>query len=312
MRWAASVGLGLSLLGANGCGSGGGDDQLASMWVPTPGPYPAYVVVMPSRVTVQVGSDVTFKTVGSSGTYQWLRDGVEIRGATLESFTINGVSMGDDRARISARVTAINGTATDTATLQVSPFPAVVFEDGEFVSSNWTVVASSSDPASDGPQYAITRPESGGNPGAFRRIDYSLAPGPSSIAVQQMSKAVYDPLVHGSIYAIDIRTDCMVSAGETSVALLLEQAGRRFATKSASCGAWMSYFALDKSFESMDAASFAQVGGDACAGGQPCLDFSASGAPIRFGLLTGARIASGSPGIAVQSIDNWKVTVWRK
>jgi hypothetical protein len=263
-------------------------------------------------VTVEAGGTVTFTATGSAGTFQWFRDGVEIRGATQKSYTLTGVSMGDDRARISVQVTG-NGTATDTATLQVSPFPPVVFEDGEFAPSNWTVVASSSDPASNGPVYAISRPDSGGNPGAYRRTDYAMTPGPSSISVQQTSQAVYEPHLNGSIYAIDVRTDCMVSSGETSVALLLEQADRRFATKPAPCGAWFNYFALDKSFESMDATSFAQVGGSACPSGQPCPDFSASGAPMRFGLLTGARNAPGIPTtVTVQSIDNWKVTVWRK
>jgi hypothetical protein len=74
------------------------------------------------------------------------------------------------------------------------------------------------------------------------------------------------------------------------------------------CGAsvWNSKMLIPGTYA---AADFTQVGGPACAG-QACPDFTATGAPIRFGF---ASFNATQPGIAGASgglgLDNWQVTV---
>jgi hypothetical protein len=94
---------------------------------------------------------------------------------------------------------------------------------------------------------------------------------------------------------------------------MLEQAGRRFETTSTLCGAWSDYFALDMTFGSMGADAFRQIDGPVCATNEAGRNFSATGAPIRFGLITCARVAPGERATtSSQGIDNWKLTRWRR
>jgi hypothetical protein len=55
-----------------------------------------------------------------------------------------------------------------------------------------------------------------------------------------------------------------------------------------------------------------QVDGPACDSGTSCPDFSAGGAPLRFGFERRVVLEVRSPAGSIQhGIDNWKVIVWR-
>lgn len=297
-------------------GSGGGGGELASMWVPKLDPPPR-VTVTPDILTVAVGGTAAFTATvtdaRSAPTYQWLRDGATIAGATGPTYTLTGANLGDDSARFMVQVAASNGTAFGSGLLQVSPLPGVVVEDGDFTLTNW-VVAAVADPAQNGPTQAVSRSDTGGNPDAYRKITYSMPAGASSISVYHtLASPTYEPSVQGPIYVIDAGMDCddMRSAAAVSARALLEQAGRRFTTSvSFKCGAdWKQSAVLG-----LRAEDFTLVDGPACGSTETCPDFSARGAPIRFGFRTRASNSStaAAAGTSSQGIDNWKVTVWRK
>lgn len=292
-------------------GSGGGFPDVAFDF--DPGRTPPTVSVTPSRVTVQPGDTAVFRAFQAFATsYQWRRDGVDIAGATSLSYTLVGANLGDDGARFSITVTNAVGSATATAMLQVSRFPPVLYEDGDFQLSNWAAVTGSTEPPQNGPTQSVARADDGGSPGAYRSISYAMPAGPSSITVVHTSLlATYDPAAQGAIYGIDFNVACRGSGGETHVRPLFEQAGRRFTSDLPypCSGSWHSAFAL----LSLRADEFNQYEGPPCPTGQTCPDFSASGAPIRFGLLTSARLAPSQPAATVtQAIDNWKATVWKR
>lgn len=271
--------------------------------------------VQPSLRTVAVGDSVTFAAnvlfANPPISYQWRRHGVDIAGATGTTYTLTGANLGDDGAEFAIMVSASNGTTSATARLQVSSQPAVVYQDGDFALSNWSVVATSV-PLQGGPTQSVTREASGGNPDAYRSIRYEMTTGPSSITVHHTpASATYDPAAQGAIYGIDTHADCIkTGGGEVTVAVALEQAGRRYDSGLQGCTViWTTAVARD----SLRATDFTQTDGPACATGEACPNFSASGAPIRLGLVTAARIASGQPAATfTQGVDNWKVSVWRR
>ena len=128
-------------------------ESSASMWVPKLDPPPR-VTVTPDILTVAVGGTAAFTATvtdaRSAPTYQWLRDGATIAGATGPTYTLTGANLGDDSARFMVQVAASNGTAFGSGLLQVSPLPGVVVEDGDFTLTNW-VVAAVADPARTDP-----------------------------------------------------------------------------------------------------------------------------------------------------------------
>jgi hypothetical protein len=272
-------------------------------------------VVQPALRTVAVGDSVTFRAdvffANPPVTYQWRRNGVDIAGATGTAYTLTGANLGDDGATFSVMVSAGNGTATAAARLQVSPQPAVVYQDIDFALADWSVAAASV-PAQGGPTQSVTRAASGGNPDAYRSIRYEMTAGPSSISVLHTpASATYEPARQGAIYSIDTSVDCIkTGGGEVSVAVMLDQGGRHYNSGMLACTViWTNTVAQ----YSLRATDFTQVDGPACAVGEACPDFSATGAPIRLGLVTAARIAMGEPAVTfTQGVDNWKVSVWRK
>lgn len=300
-------------------GSGGGGGEIESMWVPHIDP-PPYVTVTPSRLTVEQGGTAVFTASAGSAlsprTYQWRRDGATIAGATGATYTLVGANLGDAGAQFAVEVTASNGTATATGLLQVSRLPGVVYEDSDFPLSNWTVVAIA-DPAQNGPSQTMSRVATGGNPDAYRRIEYAMPAGLGSITVfHTAASATYEPAVQGPIYGVDVQLDCseiggVGGAAEIAARAMIEQAGRRFATdyRLICVSGWEHYVVVSRRAD-----EFKLVDGPACGTSETCPDFSAGGAPIRLGFLTRARHPSSpSPaGTNSQGIDNWKVTVWRK
>jgi alpha-tubulin suppressor-like RCC1 family protein len=105
------------------CGGGGSSSS------PTP-PVGPSITTAPAPQAGYAGDTVTYHVVavGSGNTYQWLRNGTAISGATTDTYVLP-VQVADDQAHFSVRVTASAGGSTTSpdALLDVLyAFPAVV------------------------------------------------------------------------------------------------------------------------------------------------------------------------------------------
>jgi len=318
---------GIGLLGVISIvGSGGGDPAFFEI-----GPRPE-ATIEPPRQTAQVGTAVTFtvrvSNLAQPFTYRWSRlrkDGSttyeNIAGATSATLTLAAVNLTDDGALFRAEASGDGGgfAAYAYVGLAVSSMPGVVFQDGDFQPSGWTVVAIS-DPAQDGPTHAESRVDIGGNLGAYRSMTMTLQALPASIRVFHSAQAaLYDPATQGAIDMIDFTEDCLTPEPSKSKAIpwsapMLEQAGRRFIAVyhwRLSCRSytWVSLPARAW----LGAQDFELADGSACGSGEACPDFSIQGAPIRLGYVTGTEAPLGTlPGTLFHGIDNWTATVWRK
>ena len=296
-------------------GSGGGFPDLNFDFS---GPFSPIASVNPWRVTVQVGTTVEF-VANASGTpplsYQWQRNGVDIAGATGSTYSLVGANLADDGVQFSVRVTNSAGLYVASSLLQVSSLPALVYQDGDFVVSDWAVTAIA-DPLQNGPTHGESQAATGGNPDAFRSITYQMPQGPSAIRVFHTPlSSTYDPAVQGAIYGIDLALDCnrlsTSTYSETFALPMFEQGGRWFAPSywnRACVPVWWT----DRG-PSLRADEFTVVEGPACVANQACPDFSAGAAPLRFGFISGVNLAAGAgAGIISMGVDNWIVTVWRR
>jgi hypothetical protein len=315
---AATIAFGLLAI----VGSGGGAIGIPSWDGSSPAPLPPEpgVSISPGEPTVQAGTPVTFQARTYNAlppyTFQWRRGGVDIAGATGDSYLLNGAQAGDDLASFQVVASTGSGVVTGFALLHVSPLPPIVFEDTSFPVNDWAVTAT---PSSNGPTYTAAQSTSAGDPAPARLIVHQLPAGISSLdLVHTNSAAVYSPAVQGAIYTIDYTIDCAVvarSAGlapmDPQIAVTFEQAGRLYRLGYAlSCPSTWSGAAYVRSVQ---ADRIAQLSGPACATGDRCPDFTAAGGPLRFGFATWVRTASSSAaGTLDLGIDNWKVTVWRK
>lgn len=94
------------------CGGGGGTST------PTPPPVATgpTLTAAPTAQAGYVGDHVTFSVTaqGTGNTYQWLRNGTVITGATGTSYPLT-VAAGDDQARFSVKVTGTNGGITTSS-----------------------------------------------------------------------------------------------------------------------------------------------------------------------------------------------------
>lgn len=319
----------LAALGLAGIvGSGGGGIGLPSDCPPGYNcnqPVPPDPVIQPAYVTAQVGTPVVFSaTVNVAGpqiTYQWLRssDGgahfVEIAGATSATLSLASVNLGDDGAIFMVTVVANGLNGSGVSHLAVSASPGLVFADGEFQTSDWlaTPLANGNTPA---PAHTEEQVPTGGNPGAYRKMVFQLAPQAYTGTVVYTSLlAAYEPQTQGAVYVIDYSEDGISPQASTfkttRSAMLLEQSGRRYAANLQDSYLRIATFwgESDRSV-SMHAQDFNLIDGPACQAGESCPDFSALGAPMRFGYW---RISSGAQGDSIaHGIDNWKVTVWRR
>lgn len=308
-------------------GSGGGAVGFPSMdWGSAGVPMPPSVsaAMNPYPATVQAGSIVKFEVSVLNAeppvTYQWRRDRVPIAGATGPSYTLGGAQASDDGAVFDVVVTAPNGAAMAEASLRVSPYPPLVWQDDDWVAAGWSAVALSASPPVNGPEHTVSQASEGGDPGAHRRIDYRVPAGPTSLDLLHLrSDATYEPARQGEIYSIELAMDCNIRAGSTglvywndqSASPAFEQAGRVYQPRDwyGTCRSAWRLFSMAR----LDAADFARQSGPACGSGERCPDFSAAGAPLRFGFVTHVSTAPDSATAAfTQGIDNWKVTVWRR
>ena len=191
----------------------------------------------------------------------------------------------------------------------------VVFEDGDFLESDW-VVTSLPSPAEGVPTFSQARVATGGNPGAFLSETYNIPATIGQVLIfHSKVSADYHPTSQGAIHLIEFTMQCKSATPLTWVTFgpLFEQGGRRFAAEDPRrfgtgvyCGAndWRSSGGL---------MSALLVAGSACGAGESCPDFSASAAPLRFGFMVVERsIVPGATLRAVNGYDNWKVSVWRR
>lgn len=308
-------------------GSGGGAVGFPPCEPPVCGPPPAplpVATVTPAYFTVQVGAPVswTVSVTNLAGTpsYQWLRRDagaasyVEIAGATAATYGLAATNLADDGASFLVVVSDGSGfTAQAVARLVVSATPGLVFADGEFLPQDWTVAAVEPAAPASPPQVLVERIETGGHPGAWRRATLTPGSGSGSAVVFFFSaSSVYDPAVSGAVKVIDHAQDCglMVPTDLISaeMSLAVEQSGRRYvANTSSQCN--VEPWAGRAGRASLTASDFRLFDGPACGSGESCPDFSASGAPLRFGYFDIVFSSAGVP--VVHGVDNWLVTVWR-
>ncbi|MDB5946536.1 MAG: hypothetical protein JWQ33_1562, partial [Ramlibacter sp.] len=119
-----------------GCGGGGSDSPAlpvadAPAPPPTPAPLaPPAFVQHPAGMTVLAGRTASFSAGVSNGTgasYQWLRNGAEIAGATQATLTIAQASLLDTGSVYSVRVTNAAASVTSQgAVLAVTSPPFTV------------------------------------------------------------------------------------------------------------------------------------------------------------------------------------------
>jgi len=99
-----------ALVFALACGGGSGSTPAP------PAPIGPSITTAPTAQAGYPGDSVTYRVVaaGSGNTYQWLRNGTAISGATTTAYVLP-VQMADDQARYSVRVTASTGGSTTSA-----------------------------------------------------------------------------------------------------------------------------------------------------------------------------------------------------
>lgn len=105
----AVAGVLLAALGA--CG-GGGDSSFAA-----PATNPPVISVQPAAQSVLTDGSATFSVTatGAGLTYQWLRNGTAIAGATAAAHTTPAVGYADNGAQYAVTVTNADGSVTSTA-----------------------------------------------------------------------------------------------------------------------------------------------------------------------------------------------------
>ncbi|MCK6424854.1 MAG: hypothetical protein L6Q75_07145 [Burkholderiaceae bacterium] len=113
-----------SVVVANSAGSA--TSRAARLTVTDP---PAAITTAPQSASTTVGQTATFSVVASgTGTlsYQWMRDGADIAGATAASYTTAALSLADNGAKFSVRVTDANASSATSAeaVLTVTAAPA--------------------------------------------------------------------------------------------------------------------------------------------------------------------------------------------
>ena len=308
-------------------GSGGGGFDLGNICagnscdfnIPT-------VQVTPARLTVQVGSAVQLSSKVSdvpNPAYQWQRADagagfVDIPGATSGSYTLASATLVDDGATFQLEV--FNGRSlvgSGLTHLAVSSMPSVAFQDTDFSPADWTATAIAG-PFSTGAGHTADQRLSGGNPGAYRHMTFTLPVGPSDDTVVHLYRlGQYVPSLQGAIHVIDYSEDCRdvpVGTGTQYAAftrLALQQGSRLYAAKGeAFCN---SYAWVKESFAALPVSDFVQLSGPACAVGESCPDFSASGPAIQLGFARRAALAASTPAATIEhEIDNWSVHVWRR
>jgi hypothetical protein len=178
----------------------------------------------------------------------------------------------------------------------------VVFADTEFINSNWALetVSLGAGGTASAAQVAT------GNPGNARRVSLSPNAGGGLWAFSRFGTTTatrYAPATDGAIAAVAFSFDARVVTSDAAlpVRFALKQGQAIFAVGEGvldTGSSWQTF-----SLAGLTAASFTRLDGVA---GTP--DFSAAGAPIRFGFAVGA-LPGGSIAEKVTNFDNFSVRV---
>jgi len=186
---------------------------------------------------------------------------------------------------------------------------AATFSDTQFVPADWTTTV---EVLNLGGTVTPSQVATGGNTGAFRRINNNLA----SAAGQGFSNTVmgfhakagatWNPSTQGAIGSLDYAEDAFRFSGSGVQAngIALRQGGVIFYGPSSvtpsTVGVWQGYSWL----------GILPTQFDALAAGVQNPDFSATGGLIEFGFFRGNSTSVGGGGGTVSGgIDNWQVTV---
>ena len=113
---------------------------LLSACLSSAGPEAPTITEQPKDRVAFIGQTVKFDFGGSGKppfTFQWFRNGAAISGATNSTYTTPAVTLADEGAKFSVRITNASGSVTSTeATLTVKPGPSITTQP---VSSTVTV-----------------------------------------------------------------------------------------------------------------------------------------------------------------------------
>src|SRR5215469_4088802 len=128
VRFAATLALAAMLAGCGGSG-GGSDGGSSNPSAPvSSNPSAPVITAQPQNATVNVGGNAAFSVSasGSGLSYQWLRGGKAIAGASGSSYALNAVSASDDQAQLSVTVSNTGGQVTSSvAVLTVLSPPSI-------------------------------------------------------------------------------------------------------------------------------------------------------------------------------------------
>lgn len=137
--------VGLSLAA---CGGGGGDSA-AAVTAPV-------ITTQPAAAQVNTGVSATFNVTASGGplAFRWRRDGIDIAGATADSYTTPATTMSDNGSSFTVVVSNAAGSATsNVATLTVLQPPVIATQPSSISvtigsSATFNVIATGTAPLS--------------------------------------------------------------------------------------------------------------------------------------------------------------------
>lgn len=322
------VSLGVILAG---CGGGGGDGSGDSGGQGDPRPPPncappvcwPTVLITPVQPAAQAGQSIiltaeTFN-IDPPIRYQWGRftglTFVPIDGERNATLVLNSVLPSQSGLlRVNVEGSKRGQTVWETTDLFVSSLPPVVLQDSEFQPADWSV--SVMDPAPPAVPHTEERAQSGGNPDAFRKMSQVAPAGLQNLRLLHTYLAgSYDPAVHGAAEFIAYHEDCTVVAANglrIDSMVTPEQGMRRFIATIGVDGCSTTWQPSSRYLKRITAQNFTFIDGPWCIFREPCPDFSAAGAPMRFGYARSTNNYGATDVSIEHGIDNWRVEVWRK
>jgi len=187
----------------------------------------------------------------------------------------------------------------------------IIFSDNTFEVADWTAVKSFDNTPGQAGTFNTQQVVAGGNPGKYRSVQLIFSgTGVSSTGMAVLhtrASDVYDPAA-GAIATIDFSIDGIVFDNPTpgfavSIELRIVQNGIEFQT-----GSLAGFQVLQFDWTNFSVTGLTEA--DFFTSSPATPDFSASGAPIQFGFVTGATTrTSGITVIRTGGFDNWSVTI---
>lgn len=202
------------------------------------------------------------------------------------------------------RMWSVSGVAAAMLFVGAAARADVVFSDTEFTSSNWALENVTLGTGGTSSASQVT----GGNPGFARQLTTNVnASGGVVYALSRYGTSVatrYEPAVSGAITSVDFTIDYRFLSGDTVLGQSIGIGAKQgtvvyYAALGVTgiTGAWGTQSSLG-----LTAASFISP-----AGGAP-IDFSSTGAPIRFGFVVG-NSAPSTASVNTAMYDNFSVTI---